>query len=63
MCFIDSGQRFVIIADPGVPTGEPAGTYPPFEDGEARGVWVLDGRTGEPLLGKFPAEGRFAKRR
>ena len=53
----------MIIADPGVPTGEPAGTYPPFEDGEARGVWVLDGRTGEPLLGKFPAEGRFANRR
>ena len=47
----ENGQRFVVIVDPGVPTGEPQGSYPAFEDGEANGVWVT-GENGSPLLGK-----------
>lgn len=45
------GQKFVVIVDPGVPTGEPAGSYPEFEDGDVNGVWVL-AADGSPLLGQ-----------
>lgn len=40
-----------MIIDPGVPIGEPEGSYPPLEEGDARGVWVLD-HQGEPIMGE-----------
>ena len=55
-CFINSymfsntGRRFVNIIDPGVPIGEPAGSYLPEENGDAMGVWVLNA-TGQVILG------------
>ena len=47
------GQRFVAIIDPGVPEGEPVGSYPAFEEGVAQSVWIEDGRQpGTPIKGK-----------
>ncbi len=40
----------MVILDPGVPAGEASGTYPPFEEGDRLGVWVLNS-TGDPLFG------------
>ena len=44
------GHKFVTILDPGLSSGEPAGSYPPFERGEEKGVWVL-GQDGQPVRG------------
>ena len=50
---VTTGQRFVAIIDPGVPEGEPAGSYPAFDEGVAEGVWVMDGRDiANPIKGK-----------
>lgn len=41
----------MIIVDPAIATGEQPGTYPPYEDGNEQGVWVLNS-TGQPLYGE-----------
>ena len=49
-CLSPAYLRFVTILDPGLSTGEPAGSYPPFESGEELGVWV-QGADGSPVQG------------
>ncbi|XP_070553627.1 sucrase-isomaltase, intestinal-like [Ptychodera flava] len=52
------GIYYVIILDPCIANSEPPGTYPPYDEGTAMGVWVngTDGVT--PIVGKvWPPEG------
>ena len=58
--FVDNlhevGMKFVTILDPCISTGEPAGSYPPFDEGNALDIWVKNA-SGQPLLGKvWPAD-------
>ena len=43
--------RFVPILDPAISSGEPAGSYPAFEEGERLGVWLRNS-SGQPLVGQ-----------
>ena len=47
----EMGMRFVPILDPAISSGEPAGSYPAFEEGERLGVWVRNS-SGQPLVGQ-----------
>ena len=39
------------ILDPAISSGEPAGSYPAFEEGERLGVWLRNS-SGQPLVGQ-----------
>ncbi|XP_023324355.1 sucrase-isomaltase, intestinal [Eurytemora carolleeae] len=58
--FVDSlhdiGMKFIPILDPCISMGEPVGSYPPFEEGNALKIWVSNS-SGDPLVGKvWPAD-------
>ncbi|CAH1775810.1 unnamed protein product [Owenia fusiformis] len=46
------GTKFIIILDPGISTGEPAGTYQPYELGNTMGVWIKDTDNTTDILGE-----------
>ena len=46
-----NGQRFVAIIDPGIPMGEPNGTYMVFEEGSELGIWINYTDSSDPLEG------------
>jgi len=46
------GIKFMTILDPIISTGEPAGTYPPFEEGNALDVWIKKA-DGTPVDGRM----------
>lgn len=49
--FHSRGLKYVLILDPGISTTSPPGTYPPFEDGLKRDVFIKN-ITGDILIGK-----------
>lgn len=48
----DIGMHYVILIDPGVSGAEPKGTYPPFDIGLEKGVFIKDSSGKKPLYGK-----------
>ncbi|XP_061159667.1 lysosomal alpha-glucosidase isoform X1 [Syngnathus typhle] len=49
--FHQRGLKYVLILDPGISTTSPPGTYPPFEDGIKRDVFIKNA-SGQLLIGK-----------
>ncbi|XP_035824593.1 sucrase-isomaltase, intestinal [Aplysia californica] len=47
----DNNQRYIIMADPAISSSQPAGTYPPFDDGKELDVFVKNS-SGEILIGR-----------
>ncbi|XP_067088732.1 lysosomal alpha-glucosidase isoform X2 [Osmerus mordax] len=45
------GMKYILILDPGISSSSPAGTYPPFDEGQRRGVFIRNA-TGQTLIGK-----------
>ncbi|GFO23423.1 lysosomal alpha-glucosidase, partial [Plakobranchus ocellatus] len=52
-------QRYIIMADPAISSSQPAGSYPPFDDGKQLDTFVKNSK-GEILIGKvWPGETAF----
>ncbi|XP_056143796.1 lysosomal alpha-glucosidase [Lampris incognitus] len=49
--FHQRGMKYVLILDPGIGSSSPPGTYPPFDDGQKRGVFIKNA-SGQTLIGK-----------
>uniref|UniRef100_A0A672H6P9 Lysosomal alpha-glucosidase n=1 Tax=Salarias fasciatus TaxID=181472 RepID=A0A672H6P9_SALFA len=45
------GMKYILILDPGISSTSPPGTYPPFDDGLKRDVFIKNA-TGDILIGK-----------
>nr|XP_057904994.1 lysosomal alpha-glucosidase isoform X2 [Doryrhamphus excisus] len=45
------GMKYILILDPGISTTSPPGTYPPFDDGLKRDVFIKNA-SGDLLIGK-----------
>lgn len=43
-------QHYVMIVDPGISNAQPKGTYPPYDQGLAQNVFILNA-SGQPLIG------------
>ncbi|AWP18876.1 putative lysosomal alpha-glucosidase [Scophthalmus maximus] len=49
--FHKRGMKYILILDPGISSTSPPGTYPPFDDGLKRDVFIKN-VTGHTLIGK-----------
>ncbi|XP_072225139.1 lysosomal alpha-glucosidase [Leuresthes tenuis] len=49
--FHKGGMKYILILDPGISSTSPPGTYPPFDDGLKRDVFIRN-LTGDILIGK-----------
>ncbi|KAM9345735.1 lysosomal alpha-glucosidase [Symphorus nematophorus] len=49
--FHNRGLKYILILDPGISSTSPPGTYPPFDDGLKRDVFIKNA-TGQILIGK-----------
>ncbi|XP_040919429.1 lysosomal alpha-glucosidase isoform X2 [Toxotes jaculatrix] len=49
--FHKRGMKYILILDPGISSSSPPGTYPPFDDGLKRDVFIKNA-TGHILIGK-----------
>ncbi|KAM8947191.1 lysosomal alpha-glucosidase [Pelodytes ibericus] len=49
--FHEKGIKYVMIVDPAISNTSPPGTYPPYDDGLKRKVFITN-ETGQPLVGK-----------
>lgn len=49
--FHEQGRKYIMIVDPAISSSSPPGSYPPYDDGLKRGVFITNG-TGQPLVGK-----------
>uniref|UniRef100_A0A8C7QEM1 Lysosomal alpha-glucosidase n=1 Tax=Oncorhynchus mykiss TaxID=8022 RepID=A0A8C7QEM1_ONCMY len=49
--FHQKGIKYILILDPGISSTSPPGTYPPFDEGQRRGVFIRNS-TGQTLIGK-----------
>ncbi|XP_028311822.1 lysosomal alpha-glucosidase-like isoform X3 [Gouania willdenowi] len=49
--FHKRGMKYILILDPGISSTSPPGTYPPFDDGLRRDVFIKNA-TGHVLIGK-----------
>ncbi|XP_038163651.1 lysosomal alpha-glucosidase [Cyprinodon tularosa] len=47
----EKGMKYILILDPGISSSSPPGTYPPFEDGVKRDVFIKNA-TEQILIGK-----------
>ena len=46
-----NGQHYVMIIDPGISNQQPNGTYPPYEDGIASKIFIMDPENKKPIEG------------
>ncbi|CAH1273118.1 GAA [Branchiostoma lanceolatum] len=55
----DHGQHYIMIVDPGISNTQKAGTYPPYDVGLKRGVFIND-TDGNPIVGRvWPGDTTF----
>jgi lysosomal alpha-glucosidase len=47
-----NGKHYVNIIDPGISSTQPAGTYPPYDDGLKRGIFINKSDSTEPIVGQ-----------
>lgn len=53
-------SKLCCLQDPFISTGEPAGTYPPYERGNQLQVWITQSDGVTPALGKVSVEVKVA---
>jgi len=46
------GMHYVNIIDPGISSTQPAGSYPAYDDGMRRGIFINKSNSNEPIIGK-----------
>ncbi len=46
------GKHYVNIIDPGISSTQPSGTYPPYDEGLKRAIFVTKFNSTEPIIGK-----------
>jgi lysosomal alpha-glucosidase len=46
------GRHYVNIIDPGISSTQPAGSYPPYDDGIKRGIFIAKFNSTDPIIGK-----------
>ncbi|UJR17013.1 hypothetical protein I4U23_003911 [Adineta vaga] len=46
------GKHYVNIIDPGISSTQPSGSYPPYDDGLKRGIFITKFNSTEPIIGK-----------
>jgi lysosomal alpha-glucosidase len=46
------GKHYVNIIDPDVSSSQPSGTYPPYDEGLKRGIFVTKFNSTEPIIGQ-----------
>ncbi|OCT61893.1 hypothetical protein XELAEV_18047924mg [Xenopus laevis] len=49
--FHQQGMKYIMIVDPAISSSNTPGSYPPYDDGLKRGVFITDDK-GKPLVGK-----------
>ncbi|XP_068119695.1 lysosomal alpha-glucosidase-like [Hyperolius riggenbachi] len=49
--FHEQGLKYIMIVDPAISSSSAPGTYPPYDDGLKRGVFIRN-ESGQPLVGK-----------
>ncbi|XP_075034030.1 lysosomal alpha-glucosidase [Mixophyes fleayi] len=49
--FHAQGLKYIMIVDPAISISAPPGSYPPYDDGLKRGVFITN-QTGQPLVGE-----------
>ena len=53
-------QRYVNIIDPGISSTQPNGTYPPYDEGIQRDIFIKKANSEDPIIGKvWPGETAF----
>jgi alpha-glucosidase (family GH31 glycosyl hydrolase) len=46
------GQHYVNIIDPGISSTQPAGSYPPYDEGIKQGIFIKKADSDDPIIGK-----------
>ena len=46
------GKHYVNIIDPGISSTQAAGSYPPYDDGIRRGIFITKYNSSEPIIGE-----------
>ena len=46
------GMHYVNIIDPGISSTQPTGSYPPYDDGIKRGIFITKFNSSEPIIGE-----------
>jgi alpha-glucosidase (family GH31 glycosyl hydrolase) len=46
------GKHYVNIIDPGISSNQSPGTYPPFDDGLKRGIFITKFNSTDPIIGQ-----------
>jgi len=46
------GKHYVNIIDPGISSTQPAGSYPAYDDGLKRGIFIKKFNSNDPIIGK-----------
>ncbi len=46
------GKRYVNIINPGISSTQPAGSYPPYDDGMKRGIFIKKYKSNDTIIGK-----------
>ena len=47
-----NGQHYVMIIDPGISNQQPNGSYPPYDEGIANEIFIMDPENKKPIEGK-----------
>ncbi|XP_052262842.1 lysosomal alpha-glucosidase-like isoform X2 [Dreissena polymorpha] len=48
----NNGQHYIMIIDPGISNSQPAGSYPPYDDGLKKGIFIMNTDDSGPIIGK-----------
>ena len=48
----DRSQHYVNIIDPGISSTQTAGSYPPYDEGIKRGIFIKKANSDDPIIGK-----------
>ena len=46
------GKHYVNIIDPGISSTQPAGSYPPYDEGLKRGIFIKKFDSDDPIIGE-----------
>jgi lysosomal alpha-glucosidase len=47
-----NGRHYVNIIDPGISSTQPAGAYPPYDDGIKQGIFITKFNSTDPIIGQ-----------
>ncbi len=46
------GKHYVNIIDPGISSTQPAGAYPPYDNGIRQGIFITKYKSTDPIIGE-----------